>query len=247
MQILSLFRPNSADEADPFFQQARQLAATDPELARWFEAHCESYVTLRQKFQSIPIPRGLKEQILSERKIRRPNFQKYWAPLLAMAAVVALSVSMGFGIWPFHGSVDRYAAYRKRMTETALRSYYSMDLLATDPVKIRGFLASKNAPSDYLLPAGLKRAAMVGCAVSTWQGRPVSMICFKSDRPLPRGDQSDLWLFVTERKSVSNAPRPGAAVLARVNKAITATWSEGDKTYLLAAVSDEAFLRKYLQ
>jgi hypothetical protein len=73
------------------------------------------------------------------------------------------------------------------------------------------------------------------------------MICFKSGRPLPAGDQSDLWLFVSERKAVPKAPAPGAPVFARVNKASTVSWSDVNKNYLLAAVGDEAFLRKYLQ
>jgi hypothetical protein len=245
-QILALFRPGTADEEDPFFHEARQLAKTDPELARWFDEHCESYLVLRQKFQAIPVPPGLMEQIISERKIQRRLFQRYWRPLLAAAAVVALLVSMSSGLWPLHGLTDRYAAYRKRMTETALRSY-SMDLKAADPVQIRNFLKEKHAPADYSLPAGLKKADVVGCALSSWQGSPVSMICFKSGRPIPPGDQSDLWLFVIASNAVANAPPPGSPVFVRVNKATTASWSDDHKTYLLAAVGDEALLRKFLQ
>jgi hypothetical protein len=245
-QTLLLFRPGTADERDASFNEARELAKTDPELARWFADHCEAYLALRGKFQSIPVPPGLKEQILAERNIRQPSFQRYWAPLFAMAAVVAVLVGISAGFWPFHDMPDRYAAYRKRMTESALRSY-SMDLLSTDPAAIRRFLREKKAPADYSLPAGLNMAAVVGCVVTTWQSNPVSMICFKSGRPLPPGDQSDVWLFVVDRTRIANAPAPGAPLFARVNKATTATWSDADKTYLLAAVGDEAFLRKYLQ
>lgn len=245
-QILALFRPGTADENDPFFQEARQLAKTDPELARWLETHCESYLALRQKLRAIPVPPALKEQILSERKIQRTLFQKYGRPLLAAAASVVLLLGLASLFWRHHLLTDRFAAWRKRMTETALRSYY-MDLTAADPVLIRDFLKQKNAPADYSLPPGLKTAALAGCVVSHWQGSPVSMICFKSGRPLPPGDQSDLWLFVIDSKSVLNAPPPGAPVFARVNKAATAGWSGGGRTYLLAAAGEEAFLRKYLQ
>ena len=245
-KILALFRPGTADEQDSFFQEARQLAKTDPELARWLDEHCEAYLVLRRKFQAIPIPPGLKEQIISERKIQRPFFQAYWRPLLAAAAALALLVGLNSSLWPFQGRADRYAAYRKRMTENALRNY-SMNFTATDPAQIRNFLKKTNAPSDYSLPAGLKTADVVGCAVSSWQGSPVSMICFKSGRPLPRGEQSDLWFFVIDRKSVSDAPPSGQPVFARVNKATTANWSQGDQSYFLAAVGDEAFLQKYIQ
>jgi hypothetical protein len=244
-QILALFRPTTADEQDPFFDEARQLAKTDPELARWMDEHCEAYLALRQKFQAIPIPPGLKEQIISERKIHRPFFPSYFLPALAAAAAVALLVSLILGFWPFHGRTDRFAAYRKRMTESALRSY-GMDYLESDPVRIRNFLKQRHSPADYALPTGLKTSATVGCVLSSWDGHPVSMICFKSGRPLLPGEQSDLWLFVIDSKSVANAPPPGAPVFARVNKATTASWSEGDKSYLVAAVGDQAFLQKYV-
>src|ERR1019366_6193327 len=58
-EILALFRPGTADEKDPSFHQARQLAKSDPELARWFDQHCEAYLALRQRFAAIPIPPGL--------------------------------------------------------------------------------------------------------------------------------------------------------------------------------------------
>jgi hypothetical protein len=244
--ILALFRPGSADEADPSFHEARQLAKTDPELARWFDAHCETYLILRRKLQAIPIPPGLKEQILSERKIQRPFFQRYWRPLLAMAAVVAFLVGLDFAFGPLHGVRDRYAAYSKRMIESALRGY-DMDVATTNQVQVRNYLRAHHAPDDYPLPAGLKTAALAGCTFSTWQGKPVSMICFKSGRPLPPGAQSDLWLFVTSAQTLADASVPANPDFKRVNKAITASWSDGHNDYLLAAVGDEAFLRKYLQ
>jgi hypothetical protein len=244
-QILALFRPGTSDEADPAFQGARELAKSDPELSRWLGQHCQAYLALRAKFAAIPIPPDLQERILTERRIQRPFFQKYWGPLLAMAAIAALLISIESGFWPLHGPTDRFSAYRKRMTESALRAY-SMDFTAQDIAQVRDFLQDRNAPSDFSLPAGLKTAEVSGCVVFTWQGGPVSMICFKSGRPLPRGDQSDLWFFVTDRKTLANPPPAGSPVLARVNKATTASWTEDGKTYLLAAVGDEAFLRKYL-
>jgi hypothetical protein len=244
--ILALFRPGTADEADPSFQEARQLAKTDPELARWFGAHCESYLLLRGKFQAIPIPPGLKEQILSERKIHRPFFQTYWRPLLAMAAVVTFLVGIDFGYGPFHDAKDRYAAYRKRMVEAALRGY-AMDVTTTNDARVHQYLEENHSPTDFALSAGLKRAMLAGCAVPSWQGNPVSMICFKSDRPLPPGAQSDLWLFVTSRQTLGKADLPANPVFDRVNKAITASWSDEHNDYLLATVGDEAFLQRYLK
>lgn len=244
-EILKLFRPGTADEQDTAFDEARQLAKADAELGRWFEQHCESTRALRQKFQTIPVPPGLKEQILSERKIHRPVFQRYWGPLLAAAAIVALLLGIQEEFGPLHFAATGYPTYQKRMTESVLRGYY-MDLLDKDPEKIRAYLKSRNAPADYTLPEGLKSTAMVGCAVSTWQGSNVSLICFKSGRPLLPGEMSDVWLFVVDRKAFGEAPS-AAAELKRVNKATTANWSDGSHVYLLAAVADNEFLQRYLQ
>jgi hypothetical protein len=245
-QILALFRPGTADEKDAAFQEARQLAQSQPDLARWLQEHCESYLTLRRKLRSVPVPPGLKEQILAERKIRRGFFENYWVPWLAAAAAVVLLVGIGFWSRSPHRVNAEHAAYRKRVTEAALRGY-NMELTTRDPAQVRRFLKTKNAPADYTLPSKLQSAELVGCAVLRWQGAPVSMICFRSGRPLPPGDQSDLWFFVTYRNAVPHAPSPGATVLARVNKATTASWSDEQKNYLLAAVGDEAFLEKYLR
>ena len=249
MEILALFRPGTADEQDGAFDEARQLSKSDPELAGWFNQHCESTRTLRQKFQSIPIPPGLKEQILSERKIHRPIFQRYWGAALAAAAIVALLLGIEWGIWPIRISPTGYTAYQKRMTEMALRNYY-MDWLDKDPEKIRNHLKETNAPADYVLPPGLSKTAVVGGAAAKWQGNNVALICFKTGRPMAPGEQSDLWLFVIDRKVLPEAPpesAPSSAQFKRVNKATTANWSDADHTYLLAAVGDEAFLQKYLQ
>ncbi len=244
--ILALFRPGTADETDPSFQEARQLAKTDLELARWFDAHCESYLLLRGKFQAIPIPPGLKEQILSERKIQRPFFQTYWRPMLAVAAVVTFLVGIDFGYGPLHDAKDRYAAYRKRMVEAALRGY-AMDVTTSNQVRVQEFLEANHSPTNYPLSAGLKKATLAGCAVPSWQGNPVSMICFQTGRPLPPGEQSDLWLFVTSRQTLAKADLPPNPVFDRVNKAITASWSDEHNDYLLATVGDKALLQGYLQ
>ena len=50
-QILALFRPDTADEQDPSFREARQLAKTDPELARWFDQHCRPALPYAANFK----------------------------------------------------------------------------------------------------------------------------------------------------------------------------------------------------
>ena len=100
------------------------------------------------------------------------------------------------------------------MAGIALRGY-AMDLTTNNPAQIRAYLAQNHAPADYVLPAPLEKTAMAGCAIESWQGAKVSMICFRTGKPLPPGEQSDLWLFVVDRASVKDAPPAGPRNLAR--------------------------------
>jgi hypothetical protein len=246
-EVLMLFRPGTADEQDPAFAEARRLVKADPELARWFDEHCASYLALRRKFAEIPVPTGLKERILSEHKVLRPFYQRYWGPLLAAAAAVVVLLSLEANSWLPRWPSSGHAAFLNRMAASALRSYY-MDVETNDGGRIRSYLAGRNAPAEFVLPAGLQKLELTGCLVSTWQGRAVSMICLKTGRPLDPGMKSDVWLFVADRAAVANAPAPGApAVFERINKAMTASWSDAKETYVLAAVDDEAALGRYLQ
>jgi len=72
------------------------------------------------------------------------------------------------------------------------------------------------------------------------------MICFRTGKPLPPGQQADLWLFVADRASMKGAPDAASPQFAKVNQLVTATWSQDGKLYLLATEGDEQVLRKFL-
>ncbi|MEI9963132.1 MAG: hypothetical protein WDM76_19080 [Limisphaerales bacterium] len=111
----------------------------------------------------------------------------------------------------------------------ALRGY-AMDLTTNDAAQIRAWLAENHAPADYALPAALQKADLVGCGVQSWENAKVSMICFRTGKPLPPGEQSDLWLFVIDRASVKNAPASKTPQFSKVNRLITAVWMQGGQT-----------------
>ena len=68
-QILLLYRPGTSDSHDPEMAEALELARRDPELSRWFEAHCAFQTALRQKLRQIEVPLDLKARILAQPKI----------------------------------------------------------------------------------------------------------------------------------------------------------------------------------
>jgi hypothetical protein len=164
--------------------------------------------------------------------------------LVAAAVVVALVVLTP--LWFQHrGNEETFAIYRSRMADVALRGY-TMDLATNNPAQVRAYLAQNHAPADYVLPAPLGKTAVTGCAIEGWQGAKVSMICFRTGKPLPPGEQSDLWLFVIDRSTVKNAPPMGSRQFVRVNKLMTVTWTQGDTLYVLGMEGDEQTLQQYL-
>jgi hypothetical protein len=242
-EILALYRPETADAEDPSFAEALELCRRDSELERWFEEHCALHTALRARFRQIPVPQGLKEQILAERKARLTPLRRR---SLILAGVAAAAVLTGLvSLWLPTREEPGFEMYQEQMTSLALCDY-AMDLTTNSPVQVRAYLAQRGAPADYVVPGLLQQATLTGCAIESWQGARVSMVCYRSGKALPPGQSSDLWLFVIDRASVRGGPAAPSPTITRVNRAVTASWSEAGRTYLLVADGDEAFIRRFL-
>ena len=244
-KILQLYRPGSADATDPEFAEALAACEHDAELAEWFNRHCAVYVSLRSKFKGIPIPEGLREQIIAERPVKRTTtWQK--AVLLAGAVAVAVMAFNGFRESVRPAEPHDFASYRIYMASAAQHAY-GMDVTTNDLDQIRTFFSRKDAIADYVLPQNLQsRAQAAGCVATTWQGKRVSMICFQTGRPLAPGQQSDLWLFISDRTIATDAPQSNTPAVCPENGLITASWTTGNRTYVLATVGDAPYLAKFL-
>ena len=244
--ILLLYRFGTADAADPQIAEALALVKQDAELARWFGEHCARQEVLRAKFREIPVPAGLKEQIISEHAAQEKIIVWRRYPAVTAAAAIMVILLALATIWRQLPEPDNtLAIYQNRMVGVALRGY-AMDLATNNPAQIRAYLEQNHAPADYVLPAPLEKVAMTGCAIQSWQGTKVSMICFRTGKPLPPGQPGDLWLFIVDRASVKKAPSAGPPQLAKVNQLVTAVWAQGDKLYLLGTAGDEQTIRQLL-
>lgn len=236
-QILLHYRPWSPDTPEPDLAEALTLCRADAELARWFDSHCALQNAIHARFENVPVPAGLKEQILSEYQPRREYTWWRRPALQAVAAGIMLAVAVA-SLWvnlPRQPREDTsFTAYRSRMVRTAARAY-GMDLETNDASRIRAFLAQHQTPADYVLPPKLDPAASVGCTVLSWQGRPVTMLCYRTGKPLAPGFKSDLYLFVIEQQDVANPPNTNTPGFAAVGTFATASWSQGGKVYVLAA------------
>ncbi len=240
-ETLLLYRPGTADALDPAFKEALEIAHRHNELARWLKNHCANHKIVRGALKQIQIPAGFKEQILSERPPLATSPWKKRA-LVSMSATFALF----FGVilfWQMN-TKENDSAFRNRMVSTALRSY-GMDLETADLNKILAFLAEQNAPAEIQLPGKLHGLQPTGCVVLRWQNQPVSMICFRSGRPLSPGETSDVFLFIVEKSFKKDAPQ-SVPTIQKVNRLMTASWSEGDKSFLLATPGSQSYVKELL-
>jgi len=245
-QILQLYRPGTADATDPSFAEALDLCEHNAELKQWFANHCALYSAIRSKFKKIPVPEALKEQIIAERPARpAPAWQKavLAGGALALVAMALMSLSPYLGTREPHD----FATYRNTMDELA-RNDYPMEMNSSDLDAIRTHLAERKAIADYVLPENLqKNAKALGCLATSWQGKPVTMVCFATGRPAEPGHTSDLWLFISTDAVAKDAPKTSTPTfVAESNGLITASWKVGNRTYVLATKGDQQFLGKYL-
>ena len=236
-EILLSYRPGCDDADDPQIVEALQLLDQDPELASWFAAHQRADAVIRARLRETPVPADLKERILAEQKIVRPEFA--WRRPVLIAAAAAVIVLGVVSLWAFRsGAGNGLSAYRAEMVRV-VENGYTMSVRAGNFDQLRQILTEKQWPSDFIVPDHLRDVTVVGGSALEWKGHKVALACMKDHS---RG----LWLFVVENAAFRHAPDSEIPNVQMVSSSPTAVWSQSGNTYLLTVQGDEAFLKKYL-
>jgi hypothetical protein len=246
-QILALYRPGTADDADPQRAEALEQVKRDPELAAWFQEHCAVYQAIRAKLKSVAIPANLKRDIIVERK-EQPRAARSGRIiplpvsgrilLAAAAAVVIAAITwFQFNSRPGENTFSRYADRMASSIERSSASY--MQIYATSQSDVLAYFKSKDRPTDFNLSDSLKQLPATGGSAIMWNNHPVEMLCLK-------GSAGPLWVFVMDKNVVAEAPGTKTQ-FRKIGNLMTAGWSSGDKVYLLAAAGTDADLKKYLE
>lgn len=209
--------PSAEDE-----HQLAEAQAADPALADAREQQQRFNTRLHEQLATIPVPSGLRDQILARRKVVPVSHWGSARPVLAIAAAL-LVLGVGLFYWNRPREDTTLAGFRSRMTGFVVRQY-SMDLTTNDFRALKLFLAQSGKPTDFSLPRGLANLPLKGGAAMSWQGKAVSMVCFDWDA------KETLYMFVLDEPlSTSDSVRPET-----VKNLNTVTWSSNGKTFLLA-------------
>jgi len=250
--ILQHYRP-TVDAADPHFREALEQVQRDPELAQWFTEHCTSYEAVRRTLRQIPVPADLREAI--HRAQAQRHLLVWWRQptvvVLAVAAAMVIMVS-GYGVYRHRLAVTArrdFTAYLETMTSVVAGSY-TLAVTTADPDVLRHYLATIHAPTDYALPPGLQALRLEGSLVLEWFGHKVAMLCFTQEDAEPQGKEEnedhDVWFFVVSRAALSDAPASEAPHFALMRGLITASWTRGNKIYVLVTRGVQATLEQLL-
>ncbi len=240
-RILLAYRPGTEDANEPEVREALALAGRDPDLSRWLDGHRAYQAALKTRFRQIPVPAHLKISILARHKVPEVivPIPVWWRRPVWLVATVSVAVLAGLAaVWLKPARPDRFTNYEARVIGEALRQY-RMDIVTNDMTQVRRFMAARGAPSDYDLTPGLERLQLTGAGLLTWRSNPVTMVCFD------RGDKQMLFLFVMKRTAVKDPPTETPRV-AKVSQMLAASWTRGDKTYVLAGPEEAEFAKKYL-
>ena len=241
---LLLYRPGTADAEASEMAEALELMRQDAELGRWFAERCKVQIALQRRFQEIAVPAALREQIVSEYRASQRRQKLRRAAVAAAVACCAL-VIVALSLFKPEPADKSLTAFARRMAKEVRDGSYAMDLETNNVAGIRAYLAAKQGYADYAMPQGLQTVANAGCGILRWQNQKVSMICFRTGRPMSPAQKSDLFLFVVDRSAIANPPTSKQPVFGHQNRMVTATWIEGDRVYFLAATGENASLQKY--
>jgi hypothetical protein len=238
--ILECYRPGLDDPRGHPFAEALEQARQDPELARWLESEMAFDAALGTALRDAPVPADLRARILAARPQAVPAWWR--RRLVAVAALAAvLIVSIAIVALERRASSSGFASYREQMG-ALVAGDYKLDVEAGELAGVQEFFARRHWPADYSVPAGLQGYPLEGAMAVEWHGHRISLICFGVEDD----DNKDLWLFVADQDTVSDAPSSTALEFASAGKLMTASWSDARRIYLLAGRGDEESLRPFL-
>jgi len=238
--ILNAYRPGGQDASDPRFAEALEQARRDPVLERWLSEAIAFDAAMTDKLRATEVPPDLRESILAGVKVSRPLRSPFvkWS---VAAALVSMAI-LGSLIWhetrPAH--LTGWQSQALDVVSLLVRNKSSFDAQSHNADELLAWLRANHAPAAQELPDNLGKLPSLGCKRFSWNGIPVSVICFM------RPDGGLIHLVTTNAVPPSSRSLKTAPEFVRQDGWATATWREGDTTYMLALEGSRDQLRTYL-
>lgn len=238
--ILNAYRPGGQEASDPRFAEALEQARRDPVLERWFGESIAFDAAMTKKLRGIEVPADLRASILAGVKVSRPLRSAFikWA---IAAALIAMAI-LGSLIWN-ESRPTHLAGWQNQaldVVSSLARNESSFDAQSHNADELLAWLRANHAPAAQTLPQNLDKLASLGCKTFSWNGTPVSVICFV------RRDGGLVHLVTMNSASSVDQTVHREAKFIQKGEWETATWREGDRVYMLALEGSAEQLRSYL-
>lgn len=237
-RILQAYRPSGRDGGDPFFAEALAQMRRDPELAAWFENQQKYAAAIAAKFRQFEPPAGLRQKILDESaKLAVHHAKSWWRQpgYLAVAASIALlaSVADWWCFAPVTGAtLDEFAV------NFVVRRFL-LQKRGPDVAELKSWLVQQSGPLPRELPAGFASLHALGCRTLIYEGRKISLICFKHDG-------KEFHVFVARRDDLPIRNVPRDRMLTERRKHAVVSWSDAENQYVLVSDADLSVVRHLL-
>lgn len=242
--LLQGYPADGSGARDPQFAEALEQVQRDPGLRRWFEEQQAFDQAVAGKLQSLPVPAGLKAEILAG--CQTVPVRAWWrrrAFLVSLAACLAGCLAIA-ALWIEGGKGKDFAGYRSDMVRFVMKVEQGrepLDLTSGELSGIRDWIASHSDMNDLTVPEALTRESGVGCRVTDWAGSSVVLVCFRL------ASDEVAHLVVIDRADLRGRPtQEDGVVLASVDGVGSVAWADGPRTYLIVSRAPKAVLRGLL-
>ena len=235
-QLLEVYRPGSADAADPRFAEALERVQRDPELSHWLKAQNEFDGLMAEGLRTVEAPADLKASILASRQVIRVPFWRETRVRVAMAACAVGLAVLGTSL--LGQRAPHFPEFREELVARAWSGDAHLDFESSDVVRIRQWLAKQQATPDLSLPSGLQNARVHGCRMVEVDNRRVPMLC------LSEGSRH-LHLFVVDGGMFAGLPTAETPDFQKCGAWKTASWQQGERTFVLTGLKYQAFVSKF--
>lgn len=226
--ILTGYRPNGSDAADPMFGEALKQAQTDPGLGAWLARAQAHDAAVADKLARMSPPAGLREAILTGGRVSGTKRAAWRQPVwFAAAAAIAVLLVSATALWP------KYAVANAPLTKFAMSDALEGskhgghgpadgELRAElSPVSAR---LSQGVPIDF---AALEKG---GCRTVNVGGRPVLEVCFKRE---------GAWFhcYIARCEDFPSLAAKQGPVFAENGLVNAVSWADGAHRFVVASIA----------
>jgi hypothetical protein len=243
-QILRLSRPTDSDRNDPQLAEALELASSDAELSRWLEAEHALDSAITSRLAAVPPPADLRGKILdrsSGSRLRSSHPAWRRRVFILVASLVLLASAAVF--WTLHPPSDDFSLWQSGSLahlDSMLGGQEKFDAESASSAELREWLRQVHAPTPAELPKSLQSLTSLGCKTVTLGNNRVSIICFHLN------DSQTAHLVTVDEKGLPHPPPERRPQFARRGEWVTASWSDGGQSFMLAVKGSEPDLRSLL-